>query len=146
MATLSMFIGFSRRISLDAISLAGVTVNGLAMALTKKYQKKLSKITELADLVTSALAVFQTSVSKLLNNHKIDQLEFAALQTLHLGALNELAIIDCKMEAETRAQLQKVYWKKSTTSRIPSELLRNVCTLPCVLFHLLPQCQKWISW
>ena len=75
MATLSMFIGFSRSISLGAISLAGVTVNGLAMALTKKYQKRLSKITKLADLVTSALAVFQTSVSKLLNNHKIDQLE-----------------------------------------------------------------------
>ena len=114
-----MFIGLTVNISLGAMSLAGLTVSGLVMVLTKKYQKKLSKITELADIVTLALAVFETSVSKVLNDHKIDKLESAMLQTLHLGALNELAIIDCRMEAETRAQLQKVYWKKSTTSRIP---------------------------
>ena len=118
MTALSIFISLNVSISLGTISLAGVTVSGLAMALTNKYQKKLSKIIKLADLVTSALAVFETSVSKPLNNHKIDKLEFATLQTLHLGALNELAIIDCKIEAETRAQLQKVCWKKSTTSRI----------------------------
>ena len=29
------------------------------------------------------------------------------LQMFHLGLLNELANVDCKMEAETRIQLQK---------------------------------------
>ena len=43
----------------------------------------------------------------LLNNGEIDEQEFAMLQTLHLRVLNELANIDQKMEAETRAQLQK---------------------------------------
>ena len=58
-------------ISLGAISLTGARDIGVATALTKKYQKKLTKVTKLVDIVTSALAVFETSVSKALNNGKI---------------------------------------------------------------------------
>ena len=54
-----------------------------------------------------ALAVFETSVSKALNNGEIDERVFATLQTLHLGVINELANVNCKMEAETRTQWQK---------------------------------------
>ena len=80
---------------------------GMAMALTKKYQKKLVKFTKLVEIVTSALAVFKTSISKALNDGKVDEQEFSMLQTYHLGVLNELANVDPKMEAEMRAQLQK---------------------------------------
>ena len=89
------------------------------MVLTKKYQKKLPKVTKLTDIVTSALTVFKTSVSKALNDHKIDEREFSMLQALHLEAINELANVDHKMEAETRIQFDKVYWKRSTISRGP---------------------------
>ena len=58
------------RISLGAVSLTGASVSGVATVLTKEYQKKLSKVTKLADIVTLALAVFETSVSKALNNGK----------------------------------------------------------------------------
>ena len=102
MATMSMFIGLTISIQLGAIFLAGASVNGLAIALTKKYQKKPVKV-----IVTSTLAVFETSICKRLNVHKIDELEFAILQTLQLGALNELAIVNYKMKAETQAQSQK---------------------------------------
>ena len=71
-ATLSTFIGLPVSIPLGAISLAGASINGVATALTKKYQKKLSKVMKLVDIVTSALAVFEMSVSKALNNGKID--------------------------------------------------------------------------
>ena len=58
----SMFIGLPVTIPLGAVSLAEASVSGLAMALTKKYQKKLVKVMKLADMVTLVLAVFETSI------------------------------------------------------------------------------------
>ena len=107
MATLSTFIGLLVSVPLGAISLAGASVNGVATALTKKYQKKLLKVTKLVDIVTSALAVFETSISKVLNNGKIDEEEFNVLQTLYSKSLNELMGVDHKMGAESRNQFEK---------------------------------------
>ena len=104
-------------VPLGAASLAAASVNGMAMVLTKRYQKKLAKVAKLVDIVTSALTVFETNISKVLNDGKVDKSKFGMLQTFHLGVLNELANVDCKMETETRTQLQKIYWKRSTTSR-----------------------------
>ena len=58
MVTLSMFISLPVSIPLGSISLAGVSVSGRAMALTKEHQKKLAKVTKVTDIVMSALAVF----------------------------------------------------------------------------------------
>ena len=90
-----------------AVSLAGASVSSVAMALTKKYQKKLTKVTKLVDIVTPAIAVFETSLSKVLNNGETEEREFQVLQDLHLKATNKLSNVDCKMESETRTQLQK---------------------------------------
>ena len=106
-ATLSTFIGLPVSIPLGAISLAGAGISGVTTVLTKKYQKKLSKAAQLIDTVTSALAVFEMSVSKALNDGRVDEREFSMLQELHLRVLNELSSLDHKMEAETRTQLQK---------------------------------------
>ena len=106
MAMLNTFLSLSVSILLGAVSLAGVSVSGVAMVQTKKYQKKLAKVTELVDIVTSALAVFERSVSKALNDGKVDEWEFTMLHTFPLGVLNELAKVDHKMESETRTQLQ----------------------------------------
>ena len=105
-ATLSTFIGFPVSILLGTVSLVGVSVSGVATALTKRYQKKLTKVMKLVDIVTSAIAVFETSLSKALNNGEIDERKFQVLQELHLKVVNELSSIDRKMEAETRNQLQ----------------------------------------
>ena len=86
---LSMFIILSVSIPLGVISLAGASVSGMAMALTKKYQKKLVKVIKLVDIMTSALTVFKTSVSKALNNGGVNEREFTTLQTFHLEVLNE---------------------------------------------------------
>ena len=75
MATLSIFIGLPVSIPLGAISLAGVSVSGVTTALTKKYQKKLTKVTKLTDILTSSIAVFETCLSKALHNGKIDEEE-----------------------------------------------------------------------
>ena len=52
-----MLIGLPMSIPLGAISLAGVSVSGMAMVLTKKYQTKLVKVIKLVDIMTLALAV-----------------------------------------------------------------------------------------
>ena len=57
--------------------------------------------------------MFETSVSKALNDGRVDEQEFSTLQMFHLGALNELANIDHRMEAETRAHLQKSILEKT---------------------------------
>ena len=111
-ATLSTFIGFPVSILLGAVSLAGVSVSGVTTALTKKYQKKLTKVTTLTDIITSAIAVFETCLSKDLRNGKIDEEEFNVLQMFHLKMMNELAGVDRKMEAENRNQSQNVCWKR----------------------------------
>ena len=102
-ATLSTFIGLPVSIPLGAVSLAGAGISGVTTVLTKKYQKKLSKVAQLIDTVTSALAVFEMSVSKALNDDRIDEREFSMLQELHLRVLNELSSLDRKI----RTQLQK---------------------------------------
>ena len=107
MATLSTFIGLPVSIPLGAISLAGASISGVTTALTKKYQKKLTKVTKLTDIITSAIAVFETCLSKALRNGKIDEEEFNILQTFHLKTLNKLSDVNRKMEAENRNQFEK---------------------------------------
>ena len=72
-ATLSTFIGLPVSILLGVVSLAGVSISGVATVLMirSKYQKKLPKVTKLVDIVTSAIAVFETSMSKALSNGEI---------------------------------------------------------------------------
>ena len=73
MATLSTFINLLVSTPLGAVSLAGVNVSGMATVLISKYQKKLTKVTKLVDIVTLAISVFETSLSKALNNGGIDE-------------------------------------------------------------------------
>ena len=74
---------------------------GWATAFTSKYQKKLIEVTKLVDIVTSAIFVFETSLSMALNNGEIDEQEFQVLQELHLKVINELANVNHKMESES---------------------------------------------
>ena len=101
-ATLSTFIGLPVSILLGVVSQAGASVSGVTAALTKKYQKKLSKVTKLTDIITPAIAVFETCLSIASRNGKIDEEEFNLLQTFHLKAMNELTSFNRKVEAENK--------------------------------------------
>ena len=105
-ATMSTFIGLPSNIPLGAVSLAGTSISGVITVLTSNYQTKLTKVTKLADIVTS-IAVFEMSVSKALNDGDIDEQEFQVPQDLHLKVINEFCSFDRKMEAETRNQVQE---------------------------------------
>ena len=107
MATFATFIGLPVSISLGAASLTGAIASGTISTLTKKYQRKLKKVTRLIDIVTPALVVFERIISGALKNGLIDEEEFNTLQTLHLETLNELTGVDCRMEAENRSLVEK---------------------------------------
>ena len=106
-ATFATFVGLPVSISLGAASLTGVIASGIISTLTKKYQKKLKKVTRLIDIVTPALVVFERVISGALKNGVIDEEEFNTLQTLHLETLNELKGVDRRMEAENRSLVEK---------------------------------------
>ena len=78
-STLSTFISLPVSIPLGAVSLAGASLSCVTTALTKKYQKRLSKVMKLTDIITSATAVFETGGSIALSNGKTDEEEFNML-------------------------------------------------------------------
>ena len=107
MATFATFIGLPVSMALGAASLIGAIASGIISTLTKKYQKKLKKVTRLIDIVTPALVVFERVISGALKNGIIDEEEFNTLQTLHLETLNELTEVDHRMEAGNRSLVEK---------------------------------------
>ena len=76
MATFATFIGLPVSVALGAASLTGVIASGIISVLTKKYQKKLKKVTKLIHIVTPALVVFDRVISGALKNGVIDEKEF----------------------------------------------------------------------
>ena len=106
-ATFAIFIGLPVSIPLGEASLTGVIASGIISVLTKKYQQKLTKVTQLIDIITPALVVLERIVFKSLKEGQIDEEEFNTLQTLHLETLSKLMSIDCRMEAEHRSPVEK---------------------------------------
>ena len=72
-ATFATFVGLPVSISFGAASLTGAIANGIISTLTKKYQKKLKKVTSLIDIITPALVVFERVISGALKNGIIDE-------------------------------------------------------------------------
>ena len=103
-ATFTTFIGLPVSISLGAASMTGAIASGIISALTKKYQKK---VTKLIDIITPELVIFERVVSKSLKDGGINEEEFNTLQTLHLETLNELTGVAHRMEAEHRSLVEK---------------------------------------
>ena len=106
-ATFATFIGLPVSVALGLASMTGAIASGIISTLTKKYQKKLKKVTRLIDIVTPALVVFERVISGALKNGIINEEEFNTLQTLHLETLNELMGVDCRMEVENRSLVKK---------------------------------------
>ena len=105
--TFATFVGLPVTISLGAASMTGVIASGIISMLTKKYQKKLKKVTRLIDIVTPALVVFERVISGAMKNGIINEEEFNTLHMLHLETLNELTGVDHRMESENRSLVEK---------------------------------------
>ena len=94
-------------IALAACSLTGAGIGGITTVLIKRYQKKLSKINKLYDIVRPAIAVFEAGISKALKDNRIDYNELQVLGDVYYKALDALTLTDRKMETETRNQFEK---------------------------------------
>ena len=106
-ATFATLVGLPVSMALGTASLTGAIASGIISTLTKKYQKKLKKVTCLIDIVMRATVVFDRVISVALKDGIIDEEEFNTLQMLHLETLSELAGVDCRMEAENRSLVEK---------------------------------------
>ena len=73
------------------------------------------------------------SISKALEDKKIDERDFAMLQTLHLEALSDLSNIDKKMAAEARSQFDESLLEE--INDLKKELRKRDASL-CVLSFL----------
>ena len=92
---------------MGAASLTGAIASEIISTLTKKYQKKLKKVTHFIDIITWATVVFERAISIALKDGIIDEEEFNTPQMLHLETLNKLMGVDHKMEAENRSLVEK---------------------------------------
>ena len=106
-ATFATFVGLPVSMALGAASMTGAIASGIISTLTKKYQKKLEKVTRLIDIITPALVAFERVISGALRNGIINEEKFNTIQTLHLETLNELTGVDHRMEAENRSLVEK---------------------------------------
>ena len=106
-APFATFVGLLVSVAFGAASLTGVIASGMISTLTKKYQKKLKKVTRLIDIIMHATVVFDRVISGALKDGIIDEEEFNTLQTLHLETLNELMGVDHRMETENRSLVEK---------------------------------------
>ena len=106
-ATFATFVRIPVSVVLGVASMTGAIASGIISTLTKKYQKKLKKVTRLIDIVTAALVAFDRIISAALKYGVIDEEEFNTIQMLHLEALNELTGVDCRMEVENRSLVEK---------------------------------------
>ena len=93
--------------ALGAASMTGAIASGIMLVLTKKYQKKLKKVTKLIDIVNPSLIVFERVISGAFKDGIIDEEEFNTLQTLHVETLNELMGVDHRMKAGNRSLVEK---------------------------------------
>ena len=69
-ATFTTFVRLPVSVALGAASLTGAIATGIISTLTKKYQKKLKKVTRLIDIVTWATVVFDRVISGALKDGK----------------------------------------------------------------------------
>ena len=134
-ATFTTFIGLPVSMALGVASLTGVIASGIISTLTKKYQKKLKKVTKLIDIVTPALVVFERVISGALKNGVIDEEEFNMLQTLHLETLNELTGADHRMEVENRSVVEKSLMEE--INNIKKKKSRNKRLIACSLCYFV---------
>ena len=130
-ATFATFIEIPVGAALGVASMTGAISSGIISVLTKKYQKKLKKVTCLIDIVTPALVVFERAVSGTLKNGVIDEEDFNMLQTLHLETLNELTGVDHRMEAENRTLVEKKSDGRNKRTKEKSLIACSLCYFVC---------------
>ena len=134
-ATFATFIRLPVSVALGEASITGAIASGIISTLTKKYQKKLKKVTKLIDVVTPALVVFERVISGALKNGVIDEEEFNTIQSLHLETSYELMGVDRRMVAENRSLVEKSLIEE--INELKKKQKQKLNCLLAVLFRML---------
>ena len=134
-ATFATFVGLPVSMVLGGGPLTGAIASGIISTLTKKYQKKLKKVTCLIDIIMRATVVFDRVISVALKDGVIDEEEFNTLQTLHLETLNKFTGVDRRMEVENRSLVEKSLMEEINELKKKAEKKLN-CLLS-LLFRML---------
>ena len=133
-ATFATFVRLPVSVVLGAASLTGAIASGIISTLTKKYQKKLKKVTCLIDIIMHATVVFDRVISIALKDGIIDEEEFNTLQTLHLETLNELTGVNRRMEVENMSPVEK---SPDGRKKQTKEKSRNKSLIACSLCYFV---------
>ena len=100
--------GLPISVPLAGVALGGAISSGICTMFIKKYKKKISRNEKLHDILTSAIAVFETTISESLTQMSlINEREFKIIQGVYFKALQELSSIDRKMKVTEQEQFQK---------------------------------------
>ena len=140
-ATFATFIELPVSISLGAASLTGAIASGIISTLTKKYQKKLKKVTKLIDIITPALVVFERVISGALKNGLIDEEELK--YTSDITPWNFKRIDWCWSQDGSGEQIpsrKKLDGRNKRTekkSKPEPRRRRNKCLIACSLSYLV---------
>ena len=133
-ATFATFIRLPVSMALGAASLTGAIASEKISTLTKKYQKKLKKVTCLIDIIMRATVVFDRVIFVALKDGIIDEEEFNTLQTSHLETLNELMGVDCRMKNGEQIPSRK---KPDGRNKRTKEESRNKSLISCSLCYFI---------
>ena len=140
-ATFATLVRLPISISLGAASLTGVIACGIISTLTKKYQKKLKKVTKLIDIIMWATVVFERVISGALKDGIINEEEFNTLQMLHLETLNKLTGVSGRMEAENRSLVEKSLMEEINELKKKAET-KAKCLVPFVISYVTLKMDK----
>jgi BMFP domain-containing protein YqiC len=100
--------GLPISVPLAGVALGGAISSGICTMFIKKYKKKISRNEKLHDILTSAIAVFKTTISESLTQMSlINEREFKIIQGVYFKTLTELSSIDRKMKVTEQEQFQK---------------------------------------
>ena len=101
-------VGLPISTSLAIVSTVSTCVGAFLLLTSRKYKKKLLKCYELLDKITTSLAIFETLISRSIDDGSvIDAKEFHKLQTLYLQLMIHVRNIDRKMKVQTEENFQK---------------------------------------
>ena len=122
-ATTATFVGIPVGAALGSVSLASSISTGITSALIKKYKKKQSRNYKLYDAITSAIAVFETTISECLTQGTlINEKEFKRIQGVYFNTLKHITDIDNRLKT-----VEQDEFKKTMTEEIQNlkQLIKN---------------------
>lgn len=101
-------VGLPLGTALTGVSIILTGISSVLTVSSKKYNKKIAKIMELLDRLTTSIGKFELLISKsLTDGFIIDSNEFSKLQSMYFEVMNNIRNRDYKMKSTIEENYQK---------------------------------------